>query len=417
MGFTMAEKKKIAAEYAPRYRMAKKSEKTKLLDEYLRLTGSTSRKYAIFKLNRVGKTQLRTLGGKTVNVKIVERSRKKRVYQPYYDEEVADKLFLLWQNFNWQCGQLFAPFLRLNLDIIRQTEKYAMSDTVAAKLKEISPRTIDRLLMKPKQRMKIRGTSGTKPVRLLHRAIPIATWFDCAKKPTGYFQIDLVQHDGGNSSGEFCYTLTMTDVKTGWTIHFALMNKAAVWVAKSLEAAISLLPMGLKGIHSDTGSEFINIPVDKWCRRNHVEFTRGRPTHKNDNCYVEQKNFATVRKVVGYARYEGADGVAALQAVYHAYDPLLNLYYPCMKQISCERIGAKKKRHYDAAKTPFQRLLEQPFKDVLEGKRIKLNALKLREATPIVAQTDRMSKAVDSLLASAHTVPAIVPRRGSKRHG
>jgi hypothetical protein len=405
--------------------MAKKSEKTKLLDEYLRLTGSTSRKYAIFKLNRVGKTQLRTLGGKTVNVKIVERSRKKRVCQPYYGEEVADKLFLLWQNFNsLQCcvsshlsGQLFAPFLRLNLDIIRQTEKYAMSDTVAAKLKEISPRTIDRLLMKPKRRMKIRGTSGTKPVRLLHRAIPIATWFDCAKKPTGYFQIDLVQHDGGNPSGEFCYTLTMTDVKTAWTIHFALMNKAAVWVAKSLEAAISLLPMGLKGIHSDTGSEFINIPVDKWCRRNHVEFTRGRPTHKNDNCYVEQKNFATVRKVVGYARYEGADGVAALQAVYHAYDPLLNLYYPCMKQISCVRIGAKKKRHYDAAKTPFQRLLEQPFKDILEGKRVKFNALKLREATPIVAQTDCMNKAVDSLLASAHTVPAIVPRRGSKRHG
>jgi hypothetical protein len=323
----------------------------------------------------------------------------------------------LWQNFNWQCGQLFAPFLRLNLDIIRQTEKYAMTDIVAAKLKKISPRTIDRLLRKPKQQMKIRGTSGTKPVRLLHRAIPIVTWFDYATRPTGYFQIDLVQHDGGNPSGEFCYTLTMTDVKTGWTIHFALMNKAALWVKNALEMAISLLPMGLKGIHSDTGSEFINEPVDIWCQRHGVQFTRGRPTHKNDNCYVEQKNYATVRKIVGYARYENEVGVAALQAVYAAYDPLLNLYYPCMKQISCERVGAKKKRHYDAAKTPFQRLLEQPFKDVLEGNRVKQDALKLKDAISIVSQTDALGKAVDHLLASAHTVPAVVLRRRTKRHG
>jgi transposase InsO family protein len=127
-------------------------------------------------------------------------------------------------------------------------------------------------------------------------------------------------------------------------------------VVKALDMALKRLPMGLKGIHSDSGSEFLNRPVDKWRQRNHVEFTRGRPTHKNDNCYVEQKNYATVRKIAGCFRYTGEAGVAALQSVYDAYDPLLNLYYPCMKQISCERAGAKKKRKYDAAKTPFLRL-------------------------------------------------------------
>ncbi|WP_169313398.1 integrase catalytic domain-containing protein [Treponema primitia] len=412
----MAEKKKITAEYAPRYRQAKKAE-INLLDEYLRLTGSKSRKYAIFKLNRVGKTQLRSIGGETLNVNVVEKSRKKRVYKPYYDEEVANMLLFLWRTFNWQCRKLFAPFLQQNLDIIRQVEPYAMSDLVAAKLKKISPRTIDRLLKKPKQQMKIHGTSGTKPVRLLHRAIPIVTWFDYAKRSSGFFQIDLVQHDGGNPSGEFCYTLTMTDVKTGWTVHFALRNKAALWVKEALQMARITLPMGLKGIHSDTGSEFINEPVDKWCQAHGVEFTRGRPTHKNDNCYVEQKNYATVRKIIGYARYEGDEGVAALQAVYSAYDPLLNLYYPCMKQISCERVGAKKKRHYDAAKTPFQRLLEQPFQEALEEIRVKQEALKLRGTIPIVAQRDLMDKALDHLLNSAHDVPAIAPRRGAQRHG
>ncbi|MDR0409349.1 MAG: transposase family protein [Spirochaetaceae bacterium] len=187
--------------------------------------------------------------------------------------------------------------------------------------------------------MKIRGTSSTKPVRLLHRAIPILTWLQYSQKPSGFFQIDLVQHDGGNPSGEFCYTLTMTDVKTGWTIHFAFMNKASYWVVKALDNAVTTLPMGLNGIHSDTGSEFINKPVDLWCRRHGVHFSRGRP-----NCHVEQKNYATVRKIVWYFRYQVAAGVAALQVVYEAAsDPLLNLYYPCMKQISCERVGAKKK--------------------------------------------------------------------------
>jgi transposase InsO family protein len=416
MGFTMAEKKKIAAEFAPRYRKAGKGEKSRILDEYLALSGGKSRKYAIFKLNRIGKTQLRVLDGQTVKVTTVEKSRKKRVYQPCYDTAVAEMLELLWKNFNWPCGKLFAPFLRQNLDLIRLRKKYHMSDTLAAKLKKISPRTIDRLLQKPKQRMKIRGTSGTKPVRLLHRAIPIVTWFQYAQKPSGFFQIDLVQHDGGNPAGEFCYTLTMTDVKTGWTIHFALMNKASTWVLKALDKAVTALPMGLKGIHSDTGSEFINKPVDLWCQRHGVDFSRGRPTHKNDNCYVEQKNYATVRKIVGYFRYQGTAGVAALQAVYDAYNPLLNLYFPCMKQVSCERVGAKKKRKYDEAKTPFQRLLEQPFEDRLEERRIKMAALALKDTTVLVEQKLKMDKAVDSLLNCAHDVP-VTPRRGTERHG
>jgi hypothetical protein len=416
MEFTMTEKKKIAAQSAPRYRKAGKREKSQILDEYLALSGGISRKYAIFKLNRIGKTHPRLLDGQTVTVETVEKIRKKRTCLPYYDAPVAVMLELLWTNFNYPCGKLFAPFLRLNLDLIRLSGKYRMSEAVANKLKKISPRTIDRLLHKPKQRMKIRGTSGTKPVRLLHRAIPILTWLQYAQKPSGFFQIDLVQHDGGNPSGEFCYTLTMTDVKTGWTIHSALLNKASTWVLQALDRARTMLPMGLKGVHSDTGSEFINKPVDQWCQRNHVEFTRSRPTHKNDNCYVEQKNYAAVRKIVGYFRYQGAAGTAALQAVYDAYNPLLNLYYPCMKQISCERVGAKKKRKYDQAETPFQRLLEQPFEDRLEEHRVKAAALALKDRTDLVEQKQKMDRAVDRLLVCAQDMP-ILPRRGTARHG
>jgi hypothetical protein len=105
-----------------------------------------------------------------------------------------------------------------------------------------------------------------------------------------------------------------------------------------------------------------------------------------------------------------------LQAVYEAYDPLLNLYYPCMKQISCERIGAKKKRNYDAANTPFRWFLEQPFADTLEAVRGKTVALALKERTDLMEQKQRIDRAVDNLLACVHDVP-VIPRRGTDSHG
>jgi hypothetical protein len=208
-----------------------------------------------YKLNRIGKTQLRLLDSQAVTVKIVEKSRKERIYQPCYDAAVADMLELLWKNFNRPWGKPFAPFLRLR-------ENYRMSDMVTDKLKKISPRTIHRLLRKPKQRMKIRGTSGTRPVRLLYRAISILTWFQYAALPSGFFQIDLVQHDGGNPSGASIPT---------------------------------------------PAANFINRPVVQWCQRQGA-CSRGRPAHKTDNCYVKQKNYAAIRKIVGCFRYQGTAG-------------------------------------------------------------------------------------------------------------
>jgi hypothetical protein len=157
MGFTMAEKKKIVAEFTPCCRKAGKNEKSRIPDEYPALSGGKSRKYAIFKLTRAGKILLCLLDDRTINAITVEKSRRKRACQPYYDVLVAEMLELLWTKFDWLCGKLFALFLRLNLDLIRLREKYHMSDTLAHKLKKISPRTIDRFPQKPKQRMKIHG--------------------------------------------------------------------------------------------------------------------------------------------------------------------------------------------------------------------------------------------------------------------
>jgi hypothetical protein len=105
---------------------------------------------------------------------------------------------------------------------------------------------------------------------------------------------------------------------------------------------------------------------------------------KTTTAASSKKKSRTVRKIVGYFRCQGTAGATVLQAVYDAYNPLLNLYYPRMKQIRCGRVGAKKKRTYGQAKTPFQRLLKQPFEDRLEERRVKMAALALKDTTALV---------------------------------
>jgi hypothetical protein len=149
-----------------------------------------------------------------------------------------------------------------------------MPDTTALKLKKISPRTIDRLLHKTKQQLKIRETAGAKP---LHRAVPILTWLHYAQKPSGFFQIDLVLHDGGNPSAEFCYTLTMTDVKTGGTIHSDLLNQALPGSSRPSTGPYDV-PRGSPGYPFRHRQEFINKLVG--LRRRGADFSRRRPAHK-----------------------------------------------------------------------------------------------------------------------------------------
>jgi hypothetical protein len=400
----MKARKELTAEKARQYRAARgRKAKGAVLDAFITDTGY-NRKYAIGLLNAEGKVKIRYSGGKPLKVEIRHNAKKKRKRKRHYDEAVKEALEKIWEKFDFQCGKLLAPFIHENADVIRLDEEHKMDDAVAAKLKKISPATIDRLLKKAKQAAKTKGTSGTVSVRRLNLVIPTETWRECAEKPPGYNQIDLVQHDGGCPSGEFCYTMTMTGAATGWTTHRTHKNKAHRWVKDSLDKAKQNNPLGLKGIHSDCGSEFINSAVKNWADENSVEFTKSRVGHSNDNCFVEQKNFATVRKIIGYFRYEGEDARDALQAVWDSYDLLLNLYYPCMRLISQQRIGAKKIRRYDKARTPMRRVMEH--KDTTEE--VKLKLLKLKSENPLCELKRKMAEALENLKQFRHTVPKIV---------
>jgi transposase InsO family protein len=138
--------------------------------------------------------------------------------------------------------------------------------------------------------------------------------------------------------------LTITEVKNAWTAHYALKNKAHSWVYQGLNDACSQLPLPVRILHSDNGSEFINHALTAWCGQRGIALTRSRSGRKNDNCFVEQRNGATVRKQIGCLRYCGDRGVAALQDVYSHYDRLFNFFYPGRKLLSKERSGAKIKK-------------------------------------------------------------------------
>lgn len=207
----------------------------------------------------------------------------------------------------------------------------------------------------------MKGRSGTRPGSILRRQIPIRTFAEWDEARPGFCEVDLVAHDGGSPCGEFCQTLDLTCVATGWTEPRALANKAQRWVHEAIDEIARGLPFPLLGLDCDNGSEFINMHLYRYCTEQGITFTRSRPYRKNDNCYVEQKNWPVVRQQVGYARYDTPGELEALKELYRVLRLYVNFFQPQMKLVSKTRRGAKVTKRSDRARTPYQRVLESPY--------------------------------------------------------
>jgi transposase InsO family protein len=256
--------------------------------------------------------------------------------------------------------------------ILRRDGELDLTDAEAALLCRMSAATIDRRLAPERARMTLRGRSHTKPGSLLKSQIPIRTWADWNDAAPGFVEIDLVGHEGGNSSGEFCFTLTVTDIATGWTINRSVRNKAQRWVFEALQYASTRFPFPIRGIDSDNGSEFINDQLLRYCTEHQITFTRSRPGNKNDGAHVEQKNWARVRELVGYYRYDTPAELAKLNEIWELDALFTNYYLPQQKLIFKQRRGAKVIKRYDTATTPHQRAVAHP--DVRKRPIITMNA-------------------------------------------
>jgi len=396
MGFTMAERMKIRAEYAKRYRKANKKEKTKILNEYLELLGKGNRKYAIHTLNREGKKQLRFISGKNVNVVITNAARRKRVYKKYYDEETAKVLIKLWKFFRYICGERLVPLLRANLDAVSRKRRFGITAGVRKKLATISRSTVERLLTGERKKHKLKAKSTTKKGTLLKNQIPVRRFWAWDEKQPGFCETDTVSHDGGGViNSHYAWTLTVTDVALCWTEVRALKNKAQKWTMEAAEDIHKTFPVPIRGIDSDCGGEFINLYFKKFCDGRRINFTRGRARHSNDNCYVEQKNGDVVRKTVEHFRYEGDEAFAALKKVYSYLNPLINYFYPTKKTVGKKTLpnGKVRKIFEKPLKTPYERVLEHP--DVSDENKKRL--MKNKASLDIVTLQENLEKACEEL--------------------
>jgi len=249
-------------------------------------------------------------------------------------------------------GKRLAPMLAVLVPMLRRDGELDLTDTEAELLMAMSSATIDRRLANAKVVAGFTGRPHTKPGSLLKSQIPIRTWSEWDENTPGFVEIDLVGHEGGNSFGEFCFTLTITDVATGWTVNRTVANKAAIHVLAAIKHASALFPFPILGIDSDNGSEFINAHLYDYCLAEKITFTRGRPGNKNDGSHVEQKNWTHVRSLVGYLRFDTPAELALLNKIWDLDQQFTNLLCAQQKLISRERVGAKVIKRHDSARTP-----------------------------------------------------------------
>ncbi len=186
---------------------------------------------------------------------------------------------------------------------------------------------------------------------------------------------------------------------SGWTELRAVKNRARLWTLEALKSIRERLPFPLQGIDSDNDSTFINCHLQGYCEEERITFTRSRAGNKNDNCYVEQKNWSVVRRVAGYARYDTDEEVKALNDLYDVYRLYVNFFLPSAKLISKTRTGAKVKKSYDTPKTPCQRLLDsdhvaEEVKSNLRGQFDSLNLADLKK------EVDRLKARLNRAFAS-----------------
>ena len=338
---TIKSRRELLAAVMPRYAKAQGREKERVLDEFVASTGY-HRKYAIHLLHHPPG----------------ERRRQKRRKPRRYNAKVEFALFDVWKVANCIAAKRLVPCLGEFVEALERHGELRLDPDTRALLLSMSISTADRLLRPHRTGARGRGLATTKPGSLLKKSIPVRTFADWDDARPGFVEVDLVAHCGQSADGQYLNTLDMTDIGTGWTECLALLNKSQRQVSKAVAAARQRFPFPLLGIDSDNGSEFINANLVRYCAQEKITFTRSREYHKNDQAHVEQKNWSVVRQFVGYDRYEGTTALRKLEALYQVLRLYVNFFQPVQKLVAKERVGAKVRKRYDIARTPYQRALE-----------------------------------------------------------
>ena len=324
------------------YRKADKKGKTRLLNEARKRT----------RLNR------KVLIGKLAHA-AVERTKKKRgPRRATYGREVQAALIKVWEVFDYPCGQRLAPALKQEIERLREAKELVCPPDVAEKLKAISAKTIDRLLARERGLRGLRQNRNPSVHPLLYQKVPVKVASEWDTAEVGNLQLDYVFHCGRSTAGEYLHTLSAADIATGWWEGEAILGRSQVATKEGMDRIRGRLPFRILEIHPDNDSGMINGLLWSYCQKARIGMSRSRPYKKNDNAWVEQRNWTHVRKVVGYRRMDTVAELAILRELYGCFTVYKNFFQPTMKLAEKVRAGGKIHRKYDEPKTPYQRLIE-----------------------------------------------------------
>jgi len=335
-----------------RYRRAGRKYKKRILDEFCKVCGH-HRKHAIRLLNQDRR-----------------KRNKKPGREPEYGREECHVLKDIWIASNKPCSKRMKSMIPIWLPFYEKEHDDLAVET-REKLLKISPRSIDRLLKPVRERYGSRGLSGTRPGTMLKNQIPIRTNHWDVSKP-GFVEADTVAHCSNSLEGDFVWSLTFTDIYSGWTENRAVWNKGASGVCEQIKNIEEGLPFRILGFHCDNGSEFLNHHLWKYFtdRKEPVNMSRSRPYKSNDNAHVEQKNWTHVRLLLGYQRIENRSLLPEINTLYGCWALFNNFFNTNFKIKEKTRINSRYYKKYDEPKTPYNRLMES--KDITEAQKTYL---------------------------------------------
>ena len=349
-GLSMQARAEITGRYAKAYAKASKKDKGRILDEVCAVTG-WSRDNARRRLVAAAR---RPPGRR----KPEPRARARR-----YSYDALKVLQRVWAASGGQCGKYLKESMPLLLDLLEASgeldDEPRYSPTVRSELEAMSAATIDRYLAPARSTDQLRGKSTTKAGPLLRSSIKIRKAGDEVEAEPGFLEVDTVAHCGPTLKGEFARTVNMTDVLTGWTFTRSIRNNAEKHIISALNAAVDCVPLPVLGMDFDNGSEFINHGVVKWAGNLDIYFTRSRPYRKNDQATIESKNNHLVRRYAFYYRYDTSEEREVLGRLWEQVNVKLNFLTPTRKPVGwgTDKAG-RRKRLYDAPRTPLDRLLD-----------------------------------------------------------
>lgn len=362
----LAARRELIRAVRERYQDEGATQKGRILDEFVEVTGY-HRKHAIRLLN--GRAELAPPAGGAGRPRL-------------YDEAVREALVVLWEASDRICGRRLHALLPTLIPALEHHGHMTLAPAIKEKLMTASAATLDRLLVQT--RATVRAVTRPRPRAKpkVQRSVPVRTFGDWKDPEPGFVEADLVEHCGETMAGSHVHTLVLTDICSGWTECVALAVREANLIVDALGVLQRSMPFPLRGIDVDNGTEFMNEALFSYCAAHSIEFTRSRPYRKNDQAWVEQKNGAVVRRLVGYGRLEGIAVAHALSRLYSASRLFVNFFQPSFKLAEKTRVGSRVTKRYHAPETPCARLLESPvipaaMKERLRGVAVTLDPLRL----------------------------------------